>query len=159
LNEPSPIISLALKNDHFVVFYLVFFLSEPDSKIFKYAMISCTCTGRNHRECFVPCGYVRISYNQIGYNPLACSDDIMSISLFCAAIIELFHLLPAAAWTFLDELVTLTIELERALPPGQVYSEINSPYHLPLTKFLNRYATEAVEYFLNRLSEPKYFRR
>jgi len=91
--------------------------------------------------------------------PLACTDDIMSISLFQAAIIELFHLLPAAASKFLDELVTLTIELEGALPPGQVYSEINSPYRLPLTKFLNRYATAAVEYFLNRLSEPKYFRR
>ncbi|KAJ4714223.1 transformation/transcription domain-associated protein-like [Melia azedarach] len=76
-----------------------------------------------------------------------------------AAIIELFHLLPQAASKFLDELVTLTIDLEGALPPGQVYSEINSPYRLPLTKFLNRYATLAVDYFLARLSEPKYFRR
>ncbi|KAM1426046.1 hypothetical protein TB2_017954 [Malus domestica] len=76
-----------------------------------------------------------------------------------AAIIELFHLLPTAASKFLDELVTLTIELEGALLPGQVYSEINSPYRLPLTKFLNRYATLAVDYFLARLSEPKYFRR
>ncbi|XVF59767.1 hypothetical protein PTKIN_Ptkin07bG0302500 [Pterospermum kingtungense] len=76
-----------------------------------------------------------------------------------AAIIELFHLLPHAASKFLDELVTLTIDLEGALPPGQVYSEINSPYRPPLTKFLNRYATLAVDYFLARLSEPKYFRR
>ncbi|KAI4327728.1 hypothetical protein L6164_020154 [Bauhinia variegata] len=76
-----------------------------------------------------------------------------------AAIIELFHLLPAAASKFLDELVTLTIDLEGALPPGQVYSEINSPYRLPLTKYLNRYAPLAVDYFLARLSEPKYFRR
>ncbi|XVF18022.1 hypothetical protein REPUB_Repub10bG0175600 [Reevesia pubescens] len=76
-----------------------------------------------------------------------------------AAIIELFHLLPHAASKFLDELVTLTIDLEGALAPGQVYSEINSPYCLPLTKFLNRYATLAVDYFLARLSEPKYFRR
>ncbi|XWS33857.1 hypothetical protein CRYUN_Cryun22dG0119000 [Craigia yunnanensis] len=76
-----------------------------------------------------------------------------------AAIIELFHLLPHAASKFLDELVTLTIDLEGALSPGQVYSEINSPYRLPLTKFLNRYATSAVDYFLARLSEPKYFRR
>ncbi|GLT44576.1 hypothetical protein SLA2020_184620 [Shorea laevis] len=76
-----------------------------------------------------------------------------------AAIIELFHLLPLAASKFLDELVTLTIDLEGTLPPGQVYSEINSPYRLPLTKFLNRYATLAVDYFLARLSEPKYFRR
>jgi hypothetical protein len=78
---------------------------------------------------------------------------------FCAAIIELFHLLPHAASKFLDELVTLTIDLEGAFPPGQVHSEINSPYRLPLTKFLNRYATLAVDYFLARLSDPKYFRR
>ncbi|KAF5735955.1 Phosphatidylinositol 3- and 4-kinase family protein with FAT domain isoform 1 [Tripterygium wilfordii] len=76
-----------------------------------------------------------------------------------AAIIELFHLLPQAASKFLDDLVTLTIDLEGALPPGQVYSEINSPYRLPLTKFLNRYAMLAVDYFLARLSDPKYFRR
>lgn len=79
--------------------------------------------------------------------------------LFYTAIIELFHLLPMAASKFLDELVSLTIELEGSLPPGQVFSEINSPYRLPLTKFLNRYATLAVDYFLARLSEPKYFRR
>ncbi|KAL8472429.1 hypothetical protein ACS0TY_029584 [Phlomoides rotata] len=76
-----------------------------------------------------------------------------------AAIIELFHLLPSAAGKFLDDLVTLTIDLEAALPPGQFYSEINSPYRLPLTKFLNRYPAAAVDYFLTRLSEPKYFRR
>ncbi|GAB2282828.1 hypothetical protein Dimus_017364 [Dionaea muscipula] len=76
-----------------------------------------------------------------------------------AAIVELFHLLPSAAGKFLDELVTITIDLEVALSPGQVYSEINSPYRLPLTKFLNRYPTAAVDYFLARLSQPKYFRR
>ncbi|XP_076887806.1 uncharacterized protein LOC143538050 [Bidens hawaiensis] len=76
-----------------------------------------------------------------------------------AAIIELFHLLPNAAGKFLDELVTLTIDLEAALPSGQFYSEINSPYRLPLTKFLNRYPQAAVDYFLARLCEPKYFRR
>lgn len=77
----------------------------------------------------------------------------------CAAIIELFHLLPAAAGKFLDQLVTLTIQLEQALPQGQIYSELNSPYRLPLTKFLNRYATEAVDYFLARLTKESYFRR
>lgn len=74
-------------------------------------------------------------------------------------MIELFHLLPQAAGKFLDELVTIIIDLEGALPVGQFYSEINSPYRLPLTKYLNRYATDAVEYFLSRLSHPKYFRR
>ncbi|KAJ3683868.1 hypothetical protein LUZ60_014095 [Juncus effusus] len=76
-----------------------------------------------------------------------------------AAMIELFHLLPPAAGKFLDELVSLVIELEAALPAGQFYSEINSPYRVPLAKFLNRYATDAVDYFLARLNQPKYFRR
>jgi len=84
---------------------------------------------------------------------------MINFLLLFAAIIELFHLLPSAAGKFLDELVTLTIDLEGALPPGQFYSEINSPYRLPLTKFLNRYPTAAVDYFLARLSQPKYFRR
>ncbi|KAG8079526.1 hypothetical protein GUJ93_ZPchr0007g3092 [Zizania palustris] len=76
-----------------------------------------------------------------------------------AAMIELFHLLPPAASKFLDDLVTLVIDLERALPEEQFYSEINSPYRAPLAKFLNRYAVEAVDYFLARLSYQKYFRR
>ncbi|KAJ0977297.1 hypothetical protein J5N97_012771 [Dioscorea zingiberensis] len=76
-----------------------------------------------------------------------------------AAMIELFHLLPPAAGKFLDDLVTIIIDLEGALPQGQFYSEINSPYRLPLTKFLNRYATDSVDYFLARLNHPKYFRR
>jgi len=76
-----------------------------------------------------------------------------------AAMIELFHLLPAAASKFLDDLVTLVIDLESALPEDQFYSEINSPYRAPLSKFLNRYAVEAVDYFLARLSHQKYFRR
>jgi len=76
-----------------------------------------------------------------------------------AAMIELFHLLPPAASKFLDDLVTLVIDLERALPEDQFYSEINSPYRAPLAKFLNRYVLEAVDYFLARLSHPKYFRR
>lgn len=80
---------------------------------------------------------------------------------FCyvAAIIELFHLLPPAAGKFLDELVSLTMQLEAALPQVHVYSQLNSPYRLPLTKFLNRYATDSVDYFLARLSQPSYFRR
>ncbi|WVZ66880.1 hypothetical protein U9M48_016041 [Paspalum notatum var. saurae] len=76
-----------------------------------------------------------------------------------AAMIELFHLLPPAASKFLDDLVTLVIDLERALPEDQFYSEINSPYRAPLAKFLNRYALDAVDYFLARLDQPKYFRR
>ena len=65
---------------------------------------------------------------------------------FATTIVELFHLLPPAAGKFLDDLVVLKMELEAALPQGKVYNDSNRPYHLPLTKFLNRYASEAVDY-------------
>lgn len=97
-------------------------------------------------------------------------DDLVSIScdtplrvtfprLSVAAVLELFHLLPPAAAKFLDPMVCLTIQLEKALPPAGVYSELNSPYRLPLTKFLNRYSADAVDYFLQRLNQPPFFTR
>lgn len=75
------------------------------------------------------------------------------------AILELFHLLPAAAVKFLADLVDLTLQLEGALPPLGLYSDLYSPYTLPLTKFLNRYAAESVDFFLQRLAQPNYFRK
>lgn len=77
----------------------------------------------------------------------------------CAAILELFHLLPPAAVKFMDDLVVLTMQLEAALPLEGVYSELFSPYRVPLTKFLNRYAPQAVDYFLTHLRQPAYLRR
>lgn len=53
-------------------------------------------------------------------------------------------------------LVVLTIELEGALaktPGVNMPCKLTSPYRAPLTKFLNKYSTEAITYFLefNRL--------
>lgn len=53
-------------------------------------------------------------------------------------------------------LVVLTIELEGALsktPGANIPCKLTSPYRAPLTKFLNKYSTEAIAYFLdfNRL--------
>ena len=45
----------------------------------------------------------------------------------------------------MDDLVVLKMELEAALPQGKVYNDLNRPYHLPLTKFLNRYASKVVD--------------
>eukprot|EP00958_Prasinococcus_capsulatus_P028071 scaffold6247_cov416-Prasinococcus_capsulatus_cf.AAC.17 len=76
-----------------------------------------------------------------------------------AGILELFHLLPAAASRFLVPLVKLVIDLELALPAQGVYSELCSPYLPPLTRFLNRYPTETVALFLSQLKNPAMFRR
>ena len=76
-----------------------------------------------------------------------------------AAMINLFHLLPQAAGKFLEPLVMLTIQLELALPPSGVNSELNSLYRKPLAKFLSRYAADTVTFFLARLSQPAFFFR
>eukprot|EP00026_Physarum_polycephalum_P000015 Phypoly_transcript_00015.p1 GENE.Phypoly_transcript_00015~~Phypoly_transcript_00015.p1 ORF type:complete len:3639 (+),score=586.09 Phypoly_transcript_00015:159-11075(+) len=67
------------------------------------------------------------------------------------AIIEIFHLLPSQAVKFLEQLVNMAVSLENQLP-----REINSPYRAPLTKFLNKYPTRAVDLFLGKLSQPAF---
>lgn len=73
-----------------------------------------------------------------------------------AALLEMFYHLPSDASKFLSELVTVTLDLEAALPSGQFHSKMNSPYRSPLTKFLNGHPTVAVDYFLARLCQTKY---
>jgi transformation/transcription domain-associated protein len=64
------------------------------------------------------------------------------------ALINVFHLLPAMAGKFLDELLKLSIDLERVLPQSGTYSELCSPYRASITRYLNMYKSEAVDYFL-----------
>uniref|UniRef100_K3WPN5 Uncharacterized protein n=1 Tax=Globisporangium ultimum (strain ATCC 200006 / CBS 805.95 / DAOM BR144) TaxID=431595 RepID=K3WPN5_GLOUD len=74
-----------------------------------------------------------------------------------AAIVDLFHLLPPSE-SFLESLITCVVELEAVLPKYGSYGKMSSPYRIPLTKFLNRYASSTVAYFLKRehLTEGKY---
>lgn len=72
-----------------------------------------------------------------------------------AAIIELFHLLPPAPEKFMEKLAKLTIDLEDKLVGGD-FSPVRSPYRAPFTKFLNRFPTEALDFFYERLRDPQY---
>lgn len=74
-----------------------------------------------------------------------------------AGIVNLFHLLPPSQ-SFLNPLVDCVVKLEDVLPRYGNEGRISSPYRLPLTKFLNRYASRAVELFLKRenLSNRRY---
>ncbi|KAJ3404672.1 hypothetical protein HDU80_002517 [Chytriomyces hyalinus] len=67
------------------------------------------------------------------------------------AILNVFHLLPATANCFLEELVSTVIELEAG-----IRRTVSSPFKTPLIKFLNRYNAESVEFFLDRLNNAKY---
>ncbi|RLN91504.1 hypothetical protein BBJ28_00006450 [Nothophytophthora sp. Chile5] len=74
-----------------------------------------------------------------------------------AAIVDLFHLLPPND-AFLESLINCVVDLEAVLPRYGSYGKMSSPYRIPLTRFLNRYASLAVAYFLKRehLVEIKY---
>ncbi|CAH0477213.1 unnamed protein product [Peronospora belbahrii] len=74
-----------------------------------------------------------------------------------AAIMDLFHLLPSND-AFLEPLIDCVVDLEAVLPKYGSYGKMSSPYRVPLTRFLNRYASMAVSFFLKRehLVEVKY---
>lgn len=57
-----------------------------------------------------------------------------------AGVLNIFHLLPPGAATFLEKLVSKTLELEEQLRRTQF-----SPLRDPIAKYLNRYAQEAWE--------------
>ncbi|CAG8541435.1 8605_t:CDS:10, partial [Gigaspora rosea] len=69
------------------------------------------------------------------------------------AILNVFHLLPPAAFVFLEDLVAIVLELEE-----QLRRSMSSPFRLPLIKFLNRYSTNAIEYFYNKIGNDKSIR-
>ncbi|KAK9721294.1 transcription-associated protein 1 [Basidiobolus ranarum] len=79
--------------------------------------------------------------------PLSENHDIKII----VAILDVFFLLPATANIFLNDLVTVTLESE-----AHLRRSISSPFRKPLIKFLNRYATEAIDYFYERLADENY---
>ncbi|KAI8605964.1 hypothetical protein EDD21DRAFT_315697 [Dissophora ornata] len=81
--------------------------------------------------------------------PLSENQEIRII----VGILNVFCLLPQAANIFLDELVTVVLEMESHLRRA-----MSSPFRHSLLKFLNRYSDEAVDYFLDRLTKERHSR-
>ncbi|KAG2237337.1 hypothetical protein INT48_009070 [Thamnidium elegans] len=77
--------------------------------------------------------------------PLSENHEIKII----VAILNIFHLLPAAAHIFLDELITVVLEME-----GHLRRSVSSPFRPNLIKYLTRYPTETVAYFYEKLDNP-----
>lgn len=69
------------------------------------------------------------------------------------AILNIFHLLPAAAHIFLDDLVIVVLDME-----GHLRRSISSPFRPNLIKYLNRYPVETIAYFYDRLDQPRHSR-
>ncbi|KAI9356612.1 hypothetical protein BD770DRAFT_444067 [Pilaira anomala] len=81
--------------------------------------------------------------------PLSENHEVKII----VAILNIFHLLPAAAHIFLDDLVSVVLEME-----SHLRRSISSPFRPNLIKYLNRYPTETVGYFYERLNQPDHSR-
>ncbi|CEP07551.1 hypothetical protein [Parasitella parasitica] len=78
--------------------------------------------------------------------PLSENHEIKII----VAILNIFHLLPAAAHIFLDDLITVVLEME-----GHLRRSVSSPFRPNLIKYLNRYPVETVDYFYSKLDDPR----
>ncbi|KAG1112609.1 hypothetical protein G6F42_014690 [Rhizopus arrhizus] len=78
--------------------------------------------------------------------PLSENHEIKII----VAILNIFHLLPATAHIFLDDLITVVLEME-----GHLRRSVSSPFRPNMIKYLNRYPTETVEYFYKKLDDPR----
>ncbi|KAJ7354746.1 hypothetical protein OS493_030523 [Desmophyllum pertusum] len=74
-------------------------------------------------------------------------EDFAQELKICASIINMFYLIPAASSKLIEHLITLVLKAEKAL-----VMEIGSPLREPLLKFLIRYPTQTVDYFLLQLA-------
>ncbi|WEW56189.1 transcription-associated protein 1 [Emydomyces testavorans] len=70
-----------------------------------------------------------------------------------AAIFNIFHLLPPAATSFMENLVTKVLWLEEKLR-----RTASSPFRKPLVKYLNRYPKESWSFFQLRLHDERFGR-
>lgn len=66
------------------------------------------------------------------------------------AILNIFHLLPPKAYTFMEELINTLQYLEGNLDRHQ-----SSPFRVPVSKFLNRFSDNCLEYFITNLKNRK----
>jgi transformation/transcription domain-associated protein len=70
-----------------------------------------------------------------------------------AAILNVFHLLPPTAYVFMNDLMHTLFYLE-----SHLRRQHNSPFRLPIAKFLDRYPQQAFAYFVPKLSDRTYGR-
>lgn len=84
--------------------------------------------------------------NQQQVKPAVRSTEEIKI---CSALMNMFHLVPAASSKLIEPLITLTVKTERGL-----VLEIGSPFRKPLIDFLLHYPQQTVDYFLLNIGDP-----
>lgn len=71
-----------------------------------------------------------------------------------ASIVDVFHLLPNSS-PFVESLVKICMKLETCLPVYKV-RQPESPFRLPLARYLDRHPPSTVSFFFQRLKSPVY---
>ncbi|KAH0547803.1 hypothetical protein FGG08_000060 [Glutinoglossum americanum] len=89
------------------------------------------------------------SLQQISFKLLEQNPQMKII----AAILNIFHLLPPAAVTFMEGLVNTVLDLEEKLRRTHY-----SPFREPLLKYINRYPKESWAFFSIKLQDMRYGR-
>ena len=69
------------------------------------------------------------------------------------AVLNIFHLLPSTAVSFMEHLINKVLYLESSLRRTH-----DSPFREPLLKYLNRYPKDSWDFFSSKLSEMSYGR-
>ncbi|KAH8105847.1 hypothetical protein BXZ70DRAFT_396929 [Cristinia sonorae] len=82
-------------------------------------------------------------------SPISENDGITKL----VRLANIFHLLPSAANIFLENLVNAIVQTE-----AQLHFSSRSPFSEPLAKYLNRYPTEAIDFFFKHLHFPRHVR-
>lgn len=81
--------------------------------------------------------------------PLVDNEGITKL----VRLANIFHLLPSAANIFLDNLVNAIVQTE-----AHMHFSSRSPFSEPLAKYLDRYPSEATDFFMAHLQLPRYVR-
>lgn len=81
--------------------------------------------------------------------PLSENEGITKL----VRLANIFHLLPSAANLFLDNFINAIVQTE-----AQMHFSCPSPFSEPLAKYLNRYPTESLDFFMRHLQFPRHLR-
>lgn len=81
--------------------------------------------------------------------PLADHEGISKL----VKLANIFYLLPSTANIFLDNLVNAIVQTE-----AQMHFSTRSPFSEPLARYLDRYPTEGIDFFMRHLRLPQYLR-
>jgi transformation/transcription domain-associated protein len=68
-------------------------------------------------------------------------------------LVNIFHLLPPTANMFLENLVNAVVQTE-----AQMHFSGKSPFSEPLARYLDRYPTDAIDFFMRHLQFPRHIR-